>query len=186
MFSGAAHAESAPLSPSTIADAARSADMPCVPAVAVAEAESDGVPDAVGPMGELGLWQVYGSAHPSLASLARGTVTEQAEAAATVLDAQGWDGWTTYGGPRYQAALPTARQACARHAGQTSAAQTGTPRHAAPATQRTYTVRAGDCLSTIAARLGLDGWHGLYSANRSKIEDPALIYPGQTLTIPRS
>ncbi len=50
---------------------------------------------------------------------------------------------------------------------------------------RTYTVRAGDTLSAIAAHLGLDDWRTLYEANRSVIgPDPDLIRPGQVLKIP--
>ncbi len=51
---------------------------------------------------------------------------------------------------------------------------------------RTYTVRAGDTLSAIATRLGLDDWRTLYKANRSVIgPDPDLIRPGQVLTVPK-
>ncbi len=50
---------------------------------------------------------------------------------------------------------------------------------------RTYTVRAGDTLSAIATRLGLDDWRTLYEANRSVIgRDPDFIRPGQVLKIP--
>lgn len=44
-----------------------------------------------------------------------------------------------------------------------------------------YTVRAGDTLSGIGARFGVD-WRTLVTANG--IIDPSLIYPGQRLTIP--
>jgi LysM repeat protein len=44
-----------------------------------------------------------------------------------------------------------------------------------------YTVEPGDTLSGIAARFGLD-WTGLAAANG--IDDPALLQPGQVLTIP--
>ena len=50
---------------------------------------------------------------------------------------------------------------------------------------RTYTVRAGDTLSAIAAGLGLSDWRPLYEANKKLIgQDPDLIQPGQVLTIP--
>jgi nucleoid-associated protein YgaU len=189
IFSGVApaHAEEAPVAPSTIADAARSAGLPCVTAVAVAEAESDGVPDAVGPVGEVGVMQVAPGQHPDLASY--GDTPSVAESMAEAATLYRWAGdsfapWTTYGGDRYEAALPTATAACSRHGATTTAAQSSTPRHAARVAARSYTVRAGDCLSSIAARLGLDGWHQLYAANRDVIETPDLIYPGQTLTIP--
>lgn len=51
---------------------------------------------------------------------------------------------------------------------------------------RTYTVVSGDSLSKIAKREYGDGnkWRQIYDANRDKINDPDLIYPGQVLTIP--
>jgi LysM repeat protein len=51
---------------------------------------------------------------------------------------------------------------------------------------RTYTVRSGDTLSSIARQVGgpSAGWTWLYQANWSRISDPDLIYPGQVLIIP--
>ena len=47
----------------------------------------------------------------------------------------------------------------------------------------TYTVKAGDTLSSIAAAQGVD-WHTLYADNAQVIgADANLIYPGQTLTV---
>ncbi len=70
------------------------------------------------------------------------------------------------------------------------------PAKAAPAPTRTFTyvVKAGDTLSAIAARLGLNWWHDLYLPNQAAIEASArahgdqgsgggnLIYPGLKLT----
>ncbi len=58
-------------------------------------------------------------------------------------------------------------------------------RTAEPAT-RTYTVRPGDTLSSIAERYynNPGDWQWIYSANRSKISNPDSIYAGETLTIP--
>ena len=55
-----------------------------------------------------------------------------------------------------------------------------------PDTQRTYIVESGDSLSKIATREYGDAkkWRAIYDANRDKIENPDLIYPGQVLTIP--
>jgi nucleoid-associated protein YgaU len=190
IFSGVApaHATEAPLPPSTIADAARSAGLPCVPAVAVAEAESDGVPDAVGPMHEEGLWQLYPGAWGSL--LATGDPSDpymNARMAGTVLDAQGWAAWSTYGGARYRAALPTARAVCGRHASETSAAQVGAGRHERHTHARTVRVAPGDTLGDLAARLDVPGGaRALFDANRDVLTDPDLIHPGDVLTIPRS
>lgn len=59
----------------------------------------------------------------------------------------------------------------------------------AEAVPATRTVRRGDCLWRIAAdpKTYGDGhaWRRLYEANREKIRNPDLIYPGQELTIPR-
>ena len=51
---------------------------------------------------------------------------------------------------------------------------------------RSYTVVAGDSLSKIAKREYGDAqkWKQIYEANRDKIKDPDLIYPGQVLNIP--
>ncbi len=50
---------------------------------------------------------------------------------------------------------------------------------------RTYTVQPGDTLSSIAAKLGLDGWQRLYDANTGVIgPNPNLIHPGQVLMVP--
>ena len=57
--------------------------------------------------------------------------------------------------------------------------------HAAPQTVpagRTYIVRSGDCLSQIAAKLGLvGGWQQLFKMNSNQISDPNLIMVGQRL-----
>ncbi len=51
----------------------------------------------------------------------------------------------------------------------------------------TYIVKKGECLWNIAKRVYREGaeWKQIYRANRDKIEDPDLIYPGQVLVIPR-
>lgn len=50
----------------------------------------------------------------------------------------------------------------------------------------TYTVVKGDCLWNIAKRFYGNGsqWPTIFEANRDKIKNPNLIYPGQILTIP--
>ena len=61
------------------------------------------------------------------------------------------------------------------------------PAPAASATAgRTYTVVSGDSLSKIAKHQYGDAakWHAIYEANRDKIKNPDLIYPGQVLNIP--
>lgn len=52
--------------------------------------------------------------------------------------------------------------------------------------KRTYTVKKGDCLWNIAKKFYGNGskYTVIYNANKSKIKNPNLIYPGQVLTIP--
>ena len=47
----------------------------------------------------------------------------------------------------------------------------------------TYTVVAGDSLSKIASKYGIQ-WKAIYDANRDILNDPDKIYPGQELKIP--
>jgi len=58
-------------------------------------------------------------------------------------------------------------------------------RHSRPAT-RTYTVRPGDTLSSIAKRFygSPADWTWLYHVNSSVVHDPNSIYAGEVLTIP--
>ena len=46
----------------------------------------------------------------------------------------------------------------------------------------TYTVKSGDTLSSIAAKIGTT-WQKIYNDNRDKIPNPDIIYPGQQLVI---
>ena len=58
-------------------------------------------------------------------------------------------------------------------------------RHDQPAT-RSYTVRPGDTLSSIAERFYHNpaDWQWLYQANKSVVHDPNLIYAGEVLKVP--
>lgn len=51
---------------------------------------------------------------------------------------------------------------------------------------KTYTVKSGDCLWNIAKKYYGNGaqYTKIYNANKRKIKNPNLIYPGQVLTIP--
>jgi hypothetical protein len=57
------------------------------------------------------------------------------------------------------------------------------PRVAAAPSGRTVTVRAGESLSTIAARTGTH-WRALWAANRGSIANPHRIFPGQVVRLP--
>jgi uncharacterized YkwD family protein/spore coat assembly protein SafA len=46
-----------------------------------------------------------------------------------------------------------------------------------------YTVQPGDSLWKISVKYHV-GWPEIYQANKSQIKNPALIYPGQVLSIP--
>ena len=49
----------------------------------------------------------------------------------------------------------------------------------------TYTIQAGDTLSTIADKLGIEGgWQALYAANAGTVIHPDLIFTGEVLQLP--
>ena len=57
---------------------------------------------------------------------------------------------------------------------------------AAPAAAKTYTVKAGDTLSTIAKEKFGDanGYMDIFNANKDQLSDPDKIKPGQVLRLP--
>jgi nucleoid-associated protein YgaU len=59
------------------------------------------------------------------------------------------------------------------------------PAQGAPAL-RNYTIKSGDSLSKIARDFYGDAgeWQKIYQANKDKIKDPNMIYPGQKIIIP--
>lgn len=70
---------------------------------------------------------------------------------------------------------------------QTPATPAGsTANRPATSSQRDYTIKSGDSLSKIAREFygNADGWQKIYQANKDKIKDPNLIYPGQKIIIP--
>lgn len=52
--------------------------------------------------------------------------------------------------------------------------------------QKSYTVEKGDNLSSISKRIYGKSkyWKQIFEANRDSIENPDLIYPGQTINLP--
>ncbi|MGW0122104.1 transglycosylase SLT domain-containing protein [Streptomyces sp. NPDC003327] len=81
----------------------------------------------------------------------------------------------------------TAARAFAAHPAAAPALSAPAALPAAPAAARTYTVVAGDSLSLIAQKKGIQGgWKSLYRINRTVVgDDPSLIHPGLELTIRR-
>ncbi|MFD8754822.1 transglycosylase family protein [Kitasatospora sp. NPDC059577] len=85
-------------------------------------------------------------------------------------------------------AAPAAKQQAPRAAEAAAGRPSAKPAQSAPSTARntaggSYTVKAGDTLSDIAAKFGVDT-DGLYSKNARVIGgNPDLIFPGQTLTV---
>lgn len=64
--------------------------------------------------------------------------------------------------------------------------QTGNRDAKSTSENKTYTVKSGDCLWNIAKQFYGNGskYTVIYNANKGKINNPNLIYPGQVLTIP--
>lgn len=68
-----------------------------------------------------------------------------------------------------------------------SRGQSGEIKTAAETTNEMYTVVKGDCLWNIAKKFYGSGsqYSKIYNANRDKIKNPNLIYPGQVFIIPK-
>jgi nucleoid-associated protein YgaU len=116
-------------------------------------------------------WRAFGgTGNPANASKA-----QQIAVAERVLKVQGWKAWPTcsarlglsgYGGS-INSPKPAASKAPVKYSG------------------KTYTVKSGDTLSKIAAKLGVrGGWKRLAAANKATVKNPNLIYVGQRLRIP--
>lgn len=102
---------------------------------------------------------------------------------------------STYTAPKQQAVQQSApkqvaapkqapvKQAAPAQQTYTAPAQKATVAAPQTAAAGTYTVKAGDTLSSIASAYGVS-WSTLASANSSTVSNPNLIYPGQVLEIP--
>ncbi|SNX57378.1 LysM domain-containing protein [Streptomyces sp. TLI_55] len=129
-----------------------------------------------------GTWRAYGgTAYAATAD--RATKTQQIAIATKVQRAQGWGAWPTCSaraGAHGSAPSATTQSAPAKPSKTPARSQSHTGRGAS---RGDYTVRAGDTLSTIAARHGTT-WQRLYAANKAVIGgDPDLIVPGQRLEL---
>ena len=60
------------------------------------------------------------------------------------------------------------------------------PAQPAAATTREYTIKSGDTLSKIAKQHygNANDWRKIFEANKSTIQDPDKIFPGQKIVIP--
>ena len=69
---------------------------------------------------------------------------------------------------------------------QSGGSSTARPAPPPPKAEQIYTVADGDNLSKIAKKFYGDSkqWRRIFEANKDKIENPDLIYPGQELKIP--
>ncbi|MFL6130002.1 MAG: transglycosylase family protein [Mycobacteriales bacterium] len=143
-----------------------------------------------------GTWLAYGGGqYAPTANLA--SRSQQIAVAERTLAGQGIGAWPVCGKRAGSAAsyqpqreTRTAQRATRSERRSTPARQqrtstTRVERSTAPATGgKTYVVRSGDTLSKIAAAHRVDGgWKAIYAANRSVVENPNLIFPGERLTL---
>ncbi|WP_346623654.1 transglycosylase family protein [Blastococcus montanus] len=127
-------------------------------------------------------WVAFGGAeYAPRADLA--TREQQIAIAEKTLAAQGWGAWPACSAKLGLGEADKAGSAAAPTPAPTPAPQVAAAAPAPAPAGETYTVRAGDTLSGIAAARGLD-WRAVYDANRDVIgPDPARIAPGQVLTV---
>jgi nucleoid-associated protein YgaU len=130
-------------------------------------------------------WAGYGGAeYASNASLA--TREQQIAVAEKVLQAQGPGAWpvcskkaglTKGGGAQHQdvASGGATKETAPK-------TETKTEANKAGAVEGTYTVQAGDTLSTIGAKFDVS-WESIFEKNRNIISDANLIFPGQQLAV---
>ncbi|MCY1238372.1 Resuscitation-promoting factor Rpf [compost metagenome] len=146
-------------------------------------------------------WAAYGGT----GSAASATREQQIAVAENVQASQGWGAWPACaaklglsgGGGAPAPSVPVtpapaevpvqAAQAPVQAAPAAVVPAQAEPRHAAqvPLSGETYTVEAGDTLSTIAEKLDITGgWQTLADANTDTIVDPDLVLAGQVLQLP--
>ena len=136
-------------------------------------------------------WSAYGgTGSPENASR-----EQQIAVAERVQASQGWGAWPSCasqlglsggGGAPVQSA--PVQSAPVKQATQVQSAPVQpAPRHATsvPLSGETYTLQAGDTLSIVAQKLGIQGgWQHLADANLDTISDPNLVFEGQVIQLP--
>ncbi|MER7011772.1 transglycosylase family protein [Saccharopolyspora sp. NPDC000359] len=139
-------------------------------------------------------WKAYGgTSYASNASQA--TKAQQIAVAERVLQAQGPGAWpvcskkaglTKGSGAEHQdVASSTTKKVTPKKTEtkpQTKKSEVSKQVRKTVSVEGTYTVQAGDTLSTIGAKFGVD-WQQVFDQNRSVISDANLIFPGQQLTV---
>ena len=141
-------------------------------------------------------WRAYGGS--GLASNA--SKGEQIAVAEKVQASQGWGAWPVCSVKAGASGTPASTHYAAPKVSHSSAPKVH--RYSAPTHQyvaptaarhvssvklsgRTYTIKSGDTLSKVAARLNVSGgWARLADANASTISNPDLVFPGQVLHLP--
>jgi len=122
-------------------------------------------------------WSAYGGS----GSASNASREQQIAVAERVLAAQGWGAWpvcSRKAGANGYSASPSAPV-------KASAPAKAAPKAAPKASGAgTYTVRAGDTLSSIAAAHGVSGgWKGLFALNSGAVSSANSIHPGQVLRL---
>jgi nucleoid-associated protein YgaU len=121
-------------------------------------------------------WRAFGGS----GSAAAASKAQQIVVAERVLANQGWAAW-----PACSAKLGLSGKSGSIASSTASAPPKSASPTSAPSSGDSYTVRSGDTMSKIAAKLGMSGgWKRLAAANSAAVTDPNLIYPGQNLHIP--
>ncbi|WP_250002955.1 transglycosylase family protein [Actinoplanes sp. M2I2] len=142
-------------------------------------------------------WKAYGGT--KYASTAdKATRSEQIRIAEKVLDGQGIGAWPVCGkkagSSKSYAAKNTggAKKSSSATKKSTSVTKKSTVKKstvkkstvAAKATGKHYVVRSGDTLAKIASKNHVKGgWKALYQLNRSVVDNPNVIFPGQRLAL---
>ncbi|MCP2259505.1 LysM domain-containing protein [Streptoalloteichus tenebrarius] len=151
-------------------------------------------------------WKAYGGGQYA-PNAHQATRDQQIAVAERVLQGQGWGAWPACssklglrGGQAAAAPKAQPQKAAPQKPVQKPAApqkavqkpatpQKAAPKPAAPAAPvqkngADYTVVAGDTLSGIAQKLGVQGgWQALHERNKDVVPDPNLIFPGQQLDV---
>jgi nucleoid-associated protein YgaU len=141
------------------------------------------------------------AAHGGTGSAAAASREQQIAVAEQVQASQGWGAWPACaaqlglsGGGGATAAAPQSVPVTQAPAAQAPVTQTpivhapvAAPQHSAPPalSGETYTLEAGDTLSIVASKLGIEGgWEKLADANLDTIANPNLVFAGQVIQLP--